>query len=110
MIRISSPAWLWRLVSGVALIIIALFDLLWAGEIGQFYCLPVAGLAFSDGWKGGLAAAVFCSVLVLAMPGGPAKIWVRWPGGRETTSDVPDGAREVVIEGDGAVKVTVAEN
>ena len=47
---------------------------------------------------------------VLAMPGGPAKIWVRWPGGRETTSDVPDGAREVVIEGDGAVKVTVAEN
>lgn len=69
MIRIVSPTWLWRIVSGVALIIIALFDLLWAGEIGQFYCLPVAGLAFSDGWRGGLTAAVFCSALVLAMPG-----------------------------------------
>ena len=69
MIRIPSPVWRWRLLSGVALTTIALLDWLWAGEIGQFYGLPVAALAFSDGWKGGLIAAISCSVLVLAMPG-----------------------------------------
>jgi hypothetical protein len=37
------------------------------------------------------------AVQVLAMPEAGAKIWVRWPGGKETTTDVPAGAKEIVI-------------
>jgi hypothetical protein len=37
------------------------------------------------------------SIQVLAASEGPAKIWVRWPGGRETTTAVPAGAKAITI-------------
>ena len=45
------------------------------------------------------------AVQVLSTAGSPTQIWIRWPGGKTTTSDVPAGAREVVVEENGAVKV-----
>jgi hypothetical protein len=44
------------------------------------------------------------AVQVLAADGPPTHIWIRWPGGKTTTSDVPAGAREIVVEENGAVK------
>jgi hypothetical protein len=41
---------------------------------------------------------------VLAIPKGPATLSVRWPGGRQTTTPVPEGAREIVVTHDGAPK------
>ena len=38
------------------------------------------------------------AVQVLAMPTSPTQVWVRWPGGKVTTSDVPRGAGEVVVD------------
>ena len=35
------------------------------------------------------------AVQVMAAPQPPTQLWVRWPGGRVTTSDIPAGAREV---------------
>ena len=37
------------------------------------------------------------AVQVLGMPRAPSQIWVRWSGGKETTSDIPAGAREVTV-------------
>ena len=37
------------------------------------------------------------SIQVLAVSEAPAKIWVRWPGGRETTTAVPAGAKAITI-------------
>jgi hypothetical protein len=37
------------------------------------------------------------SIQVLAASEGPAKIWVRWPGGKETTTEVPAGAKTITI-------------
>ncbi len=36
-------------------------------------------------------------VQVLATPETPGEVWVRWPGGRTTTTPVPPGATEVVV-------------
>lgn len=38
---------------------------------------------------------------VLATPARPERIWVRWPGGRVTTTPVPANAKEVTVDADG---------
>jgi hypothetical protein len=45
------------------------------------------------------------AVQVVATAEPPTQISIRWPGGKTTTSDVPAGAREIVVEGNGAAKV-----
>jgi len=42
---------------------------------------------------------------VLAMPAAPKQLWVRWPGGQTTTSDVPAGAREVEVNVQGQLRL-----
>ena len=42
-------------------------------------------------------------VQVMGTPETPSRIWVRWPGGKVTTSDVPSGAREIKVQIDGTV-------
>ena len=44
------------------------------------------------------------AVQVLGMSGVPIQIWVRWPGGSTTTSDLPQGARDVAIRRDGVIR------
>ena len=41
------------------------------------------------------------AVQVMAAPSAPTRVWVRWPGGKTTTTDVPAGAKEIVIGPDG---------
>ncbi len=43
-------------------------------------------------------------VPVLARPEEPSQIWVRWPGGRTTTSPLSPGAKEVAVSPSGAVQ------
>ncbi|MBU6398720.1 MAG: VCBS repeat-containing protein, partial [Verrucomicrobia bacterium] len=43
-------------------------------------------------------------VQVLGTPARPTQIWIRWPGGRVTTSTVPVGAREMVVNAAGQIK------
>jgi hypothetical protein len=43
-------------------------------------------------------------VPVLATPQEPTALWVRWPGGGETVSDIPPGSREISIRPDGVLK------
>ena len=38
------------------------------------------------------------AVQVFGTPETPTAVWVRWPGGKETRTDVPSGAREVTIQ------------
>jgi hypothetical protein len=38
------------------------------------------------------------AVTVLATPDPPTKLWVRWPGGRETATTIPPGAREIEVD------------
>jgi hypothetical protein len=40
-------------------------------------------------------------VQVMGAPEAPARIWVRWPGGKITTSDVPAAAGEISVSFDG---------
>ncbi|MBI5387671.1 MAG: VCBS repeat-containing protein [Verrucomicrobia bacterium] len=42
-------------------------------------------------------------VQVLAAAETPTKLWVRWPGGKTTTTELPSGARSVVVETSGTV-------
>lgn len=44
-------------------------------------------------------------VQVLALPQGPASLWVRWPGGKTTTSPLPAEAREIWVEPSGKVRM-----
>lgn len=44
-------------------------------------------------------------VQVLYLNGEAKRVWVRWPGGRETVSALPNGAHEVRIEGNGSLTV-----
>jgi enediyne biosynthesis protein E4 len=44
------------------------------------------------------------AIQVLSIPGAEARIWVRWPGGRETTTEVPAGAKEITIDAEGKVE------
>lgn len=46
------------------------------------------------------------SIQVLGTPEEPMQLSVRWPGGKTTISDVPHGAREIVVDVDGSVKVS----
>jgi enediyne biosynthesis protein E4 len=43
------------------------------------------------------------AVQVLGCPESPTQIWVRWPGGKITTSPIPPGAKEIVVDTDGKV-------
>ncbi len=45
------------------------------------------------------------AVLVLGTPQPPTLIQVHWPGGKTTTSPIPSGAREIVIDPSGQIKV-----
>lgn len=40
-------------------------------------------------------------VIVLGTPSPPSKVWVRWPGGRITTTEIPPNAREVSVHLEG---------
>jgi hypothetical protein len=42
-------------------------------------------------------------VQVLGCPENPTQIWVRWPGGKTTTSPIPVGAKEITVDTDGKV-------
>ncbi|HKP13640.1 MAG TPA: CRTAC1 family protein, partial [Blastocatellia bacterium] len=42
---------------------------------------------------------------VLGTPETPTQIWVRWPGGKQTTSNVPANAKEIRVAADGGVSV-----
>ena len=43
--------------------------------------------------------------VVLGMPEPASQVWVRWPGGKTTYSDLPSAAREIVIEQSGSLRV-----
>jgi hypothetical protein len=43
------------------------------------------------------------AVQVLATPTAPSQIWVRWPGGKTTASDLPVGAAEIAVNDAGQV-------
>jgi len=45
------------------------------------------------------------AVQVLGMREAPTAVWVRWPGGKETSAKVPAGARELEIGIDGQARV-----
>jgi hypothetical protein len=32
-------------------------------------------------------------------------VWVRWPGGKQVTANLPSGAKEVVVRWDGTLDV-----
>jgi hypothetical protein len=42
-------------------------------------------------------------VQVMGCPEPPTQIWVRWPGGKTTTSAIPAGAKEITVDTDGKV-------
>jgi hypothetical protein len=48
-------------------------------------------------------------VQVMGCPETPTQIWVRWPGGKTTTSPVPAGAKEITVDADGKVKANQKE-
>ena len=41
------------------------------------------------------------TVQVLGCPETPTQIWIRWPGGKTTTSPIPAGAKEITVDSDG---------
>jgi len=43
-------------------------------------------------------------VQVLATAALPKQLWIRWPGGQTTTSDIPTGAREVEVNVEGQLR------
>jgi hypothetical protein len=43
-------------------------------------------------------------VLVIATPAPPSQLWVRWPGGRALTIDLPANARDIEVALEGTVK------
>jgi hypothetical protein len=45
------------------------------------------------------------TVEVLSAPESTTQLWVRWPGGRTTTGNVPAGAREIEVTVDGRINV-----
>jgi hypothetical protein len=46
------------------------------------------------------------AIHVLARPAGPAKLWVRWPGGKTTSVEIPDKALEITCDSNGVLKRT----
>jgi enediyne biosynthesis protein E4 len=49
------------------------------------------------------------AIQVLANPDAGGKIWVRWPGGKETTTDIPAGASEITIDMEGKVQAKASD-
>jgi hypothetical protein len=45
------------------------------------------------------------AVAVLSTPQPPTQIWVRWPGGQVTTSDIPKDAKEISVDHSGQLLV-----
>ena len=45
------------------------------------------------------------AVQVMATPEEPKQVWVRWPGGKTVTADLPPAAREIEVSRAGAVKL-----
>jgi hypothetical protein len=45
------------------------------------------------------------AVQVMGCPEAPTRIWIRWPGGRTTTGDIPAGAREITVDTGGKLTV-----
>jgi hypothetical protein len=45
------------------------------------------------------------TVQVMGCPEAPTRIWVRWPGGKTTTGEIPAGAREITVDTGGRVTV-----
>ena len=43
------------------------------------------------------------AVQVLGMPEVPAQLWIRWPGGSTTTTDIPLGSSEVTVNDQGTL-------
>jgi hypothetical protein len=44
-------------------------------------------------------------VQVLGCPEAPTQIWIRWPGGKTTTSPIPAGAKEITVDTGGKLTV-----
>jgi hypothetical protein len=42
---------------------------------------------------------------VLSAPEVPTQLWVRWPGGKTTTSSIPQAARDIVMDAEGKMTV-----
>ena len=42
---------------------------------------------------------------VISAPEVPTQLWVRWPGGRTTTSSIPQAVRDIVVDAEGKVTV-----
>jgi hypothetical protein len=42
-------------------------------------------------------------VQLLGCPEAPTQIWIRWPGGKTTTSPIPAGAKKITVDTDGKV-------
>ncbi|HJQ26378.1 MAG TPA: VCBS repeat-containing protein [Blastocatellia bacterium] len=45
------------------------------------------------------------AVQVLGTPEAPTQVWVRWPGGKQTTANIPANAKEIRVAADGSVSV-----
>jgi hypothetical protein len=45
----------------------------------------------------------------MGCPEAPTQIWVRWPGGKTTTSPIPTGAKEIAVDTDGNLTVNQKE-
>jgi hypothetical protein len=46
---------------------------------------------------------------VMGCPESPTQIWIRWPGGKITTSPIPNGAKEITVDTDGNATVSQKE-
>jgi hypothetical protein len=83
------------------------------GPPGNAACVGAALRLEYNGSKGPLreihAGSGYLSqdgaVQVLGTREVPAAIWVRWPGGKETSTKVAEGARELEIGIDGQTRV-----
>src|SRR5262249_20149517 len=45
-------------------------------------------------------------IQVLATPAAPESIWIRWPGGRVTTTPIPAKASEITVDTEGKLAST----
>ena len=44
------------------------------------------------------------AIQVMSLADTPTHVWVRWPGGKTTTSELPSGAKEIEVSQEGAVR------
>jgi hypothetical protein len=42
---------------------------------------------------------------ILATPEMPTAIWIRWPGGATTTTEIPSGSADIEVQQTGALRV-----